>query len=163
MCIRDSINVGVSVQLELEGQFTDAERPKVMDLSAALNMQHAKLANPADTPILPLRMVSASCEIEFYLVDPETDERIGEPIIRGEDIWSVEANKKPDNSTDILINLNRAAGAKLLEVTSKNIGKRMAIVFEGKQLSAHTIHAACLLYTSPSPRDLSTSRMPSSA
>ena len=25
------------------------------------------------------------------------------------------------------------------------------------------LHAACLLYTSPSPRDLSTSRMPSSA
>ena len=27
----------------------------------------------------------------------------------------------------------------------------------------HTIFATCLLYTSPSPRDLSTSRMPSSA
>ena len=27
----------------------------------------------------------------------------------------------------------------------------------------HGIHAVCLLYTSPSPRDLSTSRMPSSA
>ena len=27
----------------------------------------------------------------------------------------------------------------------------------------NTIHASCLLYTSPSPRDLSTSRMPSSA
>ena len=28
---------------------------------------------------------------------------------------------------------------------------------------AVTVHTACLLYTSPSPRDLSTSRMPSSA
>ena len=28
---------------------------------------------------------------------------------------------------------------------------------------AHAAHTSCLLYTSPSPRDLSTSRMPSSA
>ena len=34
--------------------------------------------------------------------------------------------------------------------------------FEVKLLSA-TIFKVCLLYTSPSPRDLSTSRMPSSA
>ena len=29
--------------------------------------------------------------------------------------------------------------------------------------AAESLHNACLLYTSPSPRDLSTSRMPSSA
>ena len=31
------------------------------------------------------------------------------------------------------------------------------------KLSCNEIHSTCLLYTSPSPRDLSTSRMPSSA
>ena len=31
------------------------------------------------------------------------------------------------------------------------------------KLSAHEVFLTCLLYTSPSPRDLSTSRMPSSA
>eukprot|EP00831_Metopus_contortus_P076743 TRINITY_DN71013_c0_g1_i1.p1 TRINITY_DN71013_c0_g1~~TRINITY_DN71013_c0_g1_i1.p1 ORF type:complete len:119 (+),score=29.19 TRINITY_DN71013_c0_g1_i1:29-385(+) len=31
------------------------------------------------------------------------------------------------------------------------------------QVPAQTLHCVCLLYTSPSPRDLSTSRMPSSA
>ena len=33
----------------------------------------------------------------------------------------------------------------------------------GQRLDALRPHAICLLYTSPSPRDLSTSRMPSSA
>ena len=34
---------------------------------------------------------------------------------------------------------------------------------KGKELVAVDVHSLCLLYTSPSPRDLSTSRMPSSA
>ena len=35
---------------------------------------------------------------------------------------------------------------------------------ERKKIVAHkTFYISCLLYTSPSPRDLSTSRMPSSA
>ena len=33
----------------------------------------------------------------------------------------------------------------------------------GKPLAIRAVANACLLYTSPSPRDLSTSRMPSSA
>ena len=40
--------------------------------------------------------------------------------------------------------------------------RTMAIVFVGGYLTAGGANA-CLLYTSPSPRDLSTSRMPSSA
>ena len=42
---------------------------------------------------------------------------------------------------------------------------RMIIVFEGldKQIKISSEEISCLLYTSPSPRDLSTSRMPSSA
>ena len=34
---------------------------------------------------------------------------------------------------------------------------------EGDKLSIYSYNRICLLYTSPSPRDLSTSRMPSSA
>ena len=37
------------------------------------------------------------------------------------------------------------------------------IVIEGTELGGVTDAEGCLLYTSPSPRDLSTSRMPSSA
>ena len=33
----------------------------------------------------------------------------------------------------------------------------------GNRTGGHSIHGACLLYTSPSPRDISGSRMPSSA
>ena len=35
--------------------------------------------------------------------------------------------------------------------------------FATRQAACHALLQACLLYTSPSPRDLSTSRMPSSA
>ena len=41
-----------------------------------------------------------------------------------------------------------------------NVGEALADVLEGRSDAAMI---ACLLYTSPSPRDLSTSRMPSSA
>ena len=47
-------------------------------------------------------------------------------------------------------------GYKLLKM------KRDGLLNEFRQLLAEMIQA-CLLYTSPSPRDLSTSRMPSSA
>ena len=41
-------------------------------------------------------------------------------------------------------------------LSAEEIEERRAAIMAGRQ-------AACLLYTSPSPRDLSTSRMPSSA
>ena len=37
------------------------------------------------------------------------------------------------------------------------------IYFKGKAVTGYPSYKVCLLYTSPSPRDLSTSRMPSSA
>ena len=45
---------------------------------------------------------------------------------------------------------------------SANFKKAIDIVVNAK-VQRHTVCNACLLYTSPSPRDLSTSRMPSSA
>ena len=39
----------------------------------------------------------------------------------------------------------------------------LSIWASGKDKSVNELHTNCLLYTSPSPRDLSTSRMPSSA
>ena len=49
--------------------------------------------------------------------------------------------------------------AKMKEGFGENF---MDLVNEGK-VKLQEIQKACLLYTSPSPRDLSTSRMPSSA
>ena len=56
----------------------------------------------------------------------------------------------------------------LLEPDSKEkiVSKQEAILWLKNWLSkteTQTIYQNCLLYTSPSPRDLSTSRMPSSA
>ena len=49
---------------------------------------------------------------------------------------------------------------KIMELVEKSSLKEEAPEFEvGDTVDVHT----CLLYTSPSPRDLSTSRMPSSA
>ena len=50
----------------------------------------------------------------------------------------------------------------------KHYGKFAALGGVSLQVRANTVHSVigpngCLLYTSPSPRDLSTSRMPSSA
>ena len=61
-------------------------------------------------------------------------------------------------------------GSKLVHAINKHTtsiqftghgGDRMAN--ENVQIIEHIDDLACLLYTSPSPRDLSTSRMPSSA
>ena len=53
-------------------------------------------------------------------------------------------------------------GAKNLD-TNKNIGYQYGIVYENDCLGIDFNYYSCLLYTSPSPRDLSTARMPSSA
>ena len=43
------------------------------------------------------------------------------------------------------------------------VNKQLEVAQEEAQLRLSQLHNVCLLYTSPSPRDLSTSRMPSSA
>ena len=47
--------------------------------------------------------------------------------------------------------------------TGRDVEWEPLVDFRRMDVSENTIHGACLLYTSPSPRDLSTSRMPSSA
>ena len=55
-----------------------------------------------------------------------------------------------------------------LSIYYKNAGDNDTLIFESLTTSESTVFGllmagTCLLYTSPSPRDLSTSRMPSSA
>ena len=52
---------------------------------------------------------------------------------------------------------------KLLEKQIRNIESELESVENAEKRIELRISFACLLYTSPSPRDLSTSRMPSSA
>ena len=57
----------------------------------------------------------------------------------------------------------KAFGIKLegLSEAAQKVGRWFRRVAEGAEVLVRKWH--CLLYTSPSPRDLSTSRMPSSA
>ena len=55
---------------------------------------------------------------------------------------------------------------KMLEITDEMVDNAENEKSWGKNLAGqieHELYVDCLLYTSPSPRDLSTSRMPSSA
>ena len=58
------------------------------------------------------------------------------------------------NNCETQRNLNDEGG-----VQSKNIGN----FFKQNDIPINKIYSSCLLYTSPSPRDISGSRMPSSA
>ena len=51
----------------------------------------------------------------------------------------------------------------LQEFKPKTERAREAVETAVRTLAEHALSKTCLLYTSPSPRDLSTSRMPSSA
>ena len=51
----------------------------------------------------------------------------------------------------------------ILEVQGSVLTNKYAEGYPGKRYYNGCEHVDCLLYTSPSPRDLSTSRMPSSA
>ena len=66
--------------------------------------------------------------------------------------------------------MNRLLGKKvLITAAAQGMGRAAALAMaaEGAKVFATDINVSelktCLLYTSPSPRDLSTSRMPSSA
>ena len=50
-----------------------------------------------------------------------------------------------------------------VEMAAKMTGQKLRENLNGTDLVPALLSEACLLYTSPSPRDLSTSRMPSSA
>ena len=86
-----------------------------------------------------------------------------------------QVTKKFDNVMDGVKNLIKAANADYCDGTSYDGSKTKSDVrleMEEKFKNGWTIkngqkyigiYKTCLLYTSPSPRDLSTSRMPSSA
>ena len=76
----------------------------------------------------------------------------------------------PVIGTEVLgIDLGRPLGSEIIEFLQELLVERKVIFFREQTISvAQHIEFArrfgdCLLYTSPSPRDLSTSRMPSSA
>ena len=89
--------------------------------------------------------------------------------------WNEQAQYHKKYYTNLLINYRYQDLAFLLKVLKQNQFDdgsvnpfKNNINFEkvgamGHSMGGGTTYIACLLYTSPSPRDLSTSRMPSSA
>ena len=69
------------------------------------------------------------------------------------DVFRLTANQSGGTNADITSNLERVDDASF-----SKIGTGMT-----ESSGVFTFPSTCLLYTSPSPRDLSTSRMPSSA
>ena len=73
------------------------------------------------------------------------------------------------NSTSASIYRLRSTSSDSFIITKNGVGDRLVIngagdaTFAGKVLVGTGATAACLLYTSPSPRDATLSRMPSSA
>ena len=65
-----------------------------------------------------------------------------------------------DNNKGGMMSVIAALGANVLVAISKFVG--FAVSGSAAMLN-ESIHSICLLYTSPSPRDPKTSRMPSSA
>ena len=55
------------------------------------------------------------------------------------------------------------AAEKRLEATKRSTARQLAALQAGAERKAKALQRACLLYTSPSPRDRTRSRMPSSA
>ena len=77
-----------------------------------------------------------------------------------ETIWKNEDLEKMVETSDIWIRERTGIGAR--HIAGEETVAQMAVKAARRALENAGI-CSCLLYTSPSPRDLSTSRMPSSA
>ena len=87
--------------------------------------------------------------------------RVGNVVMVGKDplvVQKAEYNKSGRNAAVVKLKFKNLLTASASESVYKADEK-----FEVVQLDRKECTYSCLLYTSPSPRDLSTSRMPSSA
>ena len=121
------------------------------DLRAAASQHHAGANNNDDGDASSIvAQVEAECEARLREADAQIDELRRElaTIAKGGDAAQSSARDK----THFLVIPKIRSG--LTQLSKAEEGH--------KELLGHLLYT-CLLYTSPSPRDLSTSRMPSSA
>ena len=130
---------------------------------------------------------------KFIITDSKEEISVSKRIIlSGENLIDAQPKFDNLNNQPIVsFSLDRLGSQRFGRVTTENIGKRLAIVLDNEAISAPVIQdsitggngtisgnftfqtatdlalllrsGACLLYTSPSPRDRTRSRMPSSA
>ena len=89
-----------------------------------------------------------------------SDNKNNNPYIKLEDYKSFDY-EIPNIFLDFIIEDKRVIVKTELKLIKKNININ-SLILDGIDIFVEKIYF-CLLYTSPSPRDLSTSRMPSSA
>ena len=108
---------------------------------------------------------SAEGEILAELHDEIQQELMAE--IKSDELVKIISDLEVDELVDILQNLPKVKVESVLSKIARRDSERIRTVLEYSEDSAggllNTDVISCLLYTSPSPRDLSTSRMPSSA
>ena len=95
-------------------------------------------------------------EIDTFMDDVDKPE---EPEEQPEDIAQPELDLQPTQGIDVSIPKPKAS-LQLVEVSLEMVNISLFLRFNR---NIQEEHKSCLLYTSPSPRDLAVSRMPSSA
>ena len=154
----------VTFGVPMTGAVLNALNTRLDSQSISFILEHAEtkvlISDTEYAPIISeaLKQVDHDILVIDYQ-DPETseDEEIGsieyeEFLNEGEAVFSL---SPPDSEWDAIS----------LNYTSGTTGNPKGVVYHhrGAYLNAIANSCVCLLYTSPSPRDLSTSRMPSSA
>eukprot|EP00831_Metopus_contortus_P004239 TRINITY_DN1155_c0_g1_i1.p2 TRINITY_DN1155_c0_g1~~TRINITY_DN1155_c0_g1_i1.p2 ORF type:complete len:219 (-),score=35.38 TRINITY_DN1155_c0_g1_i1:43-699(-) len=91
----------------------------------------------------------------------------------GSDVWRRQTYANEDDRKEVMKSTNRAQFDYVPEIASavheskhnmrKTVISEYSNAMHNKTVFTNPTFSSCLLYTSPSPRDLSTSRMPSSA
>ena len=63
----------------------------------------------------------------------------------------------------IIVGAGPAGLSAAIKIKQLDSSLDVVVLEKGSEVGAHILSGACLLYTSPSPRDIGPSRMPSSA
>ena len=113
---------------------------------------------------LPIEEVAHSLTMAGTEVEKIEKRGFIDKVIVGE-IQSVREHPNADKLKLVTVDLGSSSVEVVCGAPDLQNGKKIAFAFEGAELfDSHSEDLKnCLLYTSPSPRDLSTSRMPSSA
>ena len=163
MCIRDR---GLASQVML----TDGPMARsVADLRTAMEVLHGRDPRDPRSVTIPLdgpdtrRRVAVVHSVPGASCHPSVIDGVERAASALTDAgWEVVESTPPEmeRCSDVWAHLLAADVAVLMEAARPILSEELAAVLDDL---ADRYSKACLLYTSPSPRDLSTSRMPSSA
>ncbi|MCX6898441.1 MAG: protein kinase [Verrucomicrobia bacterium] len=128
------------------GEFR-AETGQPFPISVRLETLSKQTVSPADakpTPRLQFRLVAAANDTAptDTLADPGSKEplRIRKEVLLDESaVARASIVVSPERGVSVEVEFNEAGATRFAQITGANIGKRLAVVFDGKVLSAPTI------------------------